>query len=67
MPNTPKDTAVNVRLPSDLHDELCESARTNDRSVAAEIRMAVRSWLETNAILRDPSTMSALAEGLADA
>jgi predicted transcriptional regulator len=34
----------NIRLPRDLHDEIIEIARENDRSGEAEIRMALREW-----------------------
>lgn len=39
-------TSVETRLPRDLYERLVEKARVNERSVAAELRRAVRVYLE---------------------
>lgn len=36
---------VLVRLPSEMYNQLREQARAEDRTVAAEMRRAVRSYL----------------------
>lgn len=40
---------VGTMLPADMAAELRASARTNERSVAAEIRKALRAWLDDTA------------------
>jgi hypothetical protein len=36
---------VGALFPTDLHRDLCEQAEANDRSVSAELRRAVSSYL----------------------
>lgn len=43
------DVAIVVRLPHDLRDALKERAATEDRSVASLLRMAARTYLESEA------------------
>jgi predicted DNA-binding protein len=40
---------VLVRLPKDMYEQLKSQANMEDRTVAAEVRRAVRSHLETSA------------------
>lgn len=37
---------LTVRLPARLHEELCEQAASEDRSVASLIRIAIRTYLK---------------------
>jgi len=41
----PLDRLVQVKLPSDLYDELVEWAREGDRTVNQEVRRALRKYL----------------------
>ena len=43
------DVVIVVRLPHDLRDALKERAATEDRSVASLLRMAARTYLESEA------------------
>lgn len=36
----------NLRLPKDLHDEVADLAKRNERSIEAEIRVALRQHVE---------------------
>jgi len=42
----PRDTFLNVRFERSTHRQLAALARRNDRTLAAEIRVAVRDHLE---------------------
>ena len=48
MPRTPRihDEAIRFRMPRDLSEELRRLARSQERSVAAEIRLALSNHLE---------------------
>ncbi|HUW14483.1 MAG TPA: hypothetical protein VM537_32480 [Anaerolineae bacterium] len=37
--------AVLLEMPKSLHDKLVAAALAHDRSIRAEIRMAIRAWL----------------------
>lgn len=41
--------AMTVRLPKTLHSALVKTAKRNDRSVAAELRVAIDSYLAQQA------------------
>lgn len=41
------EVAMTVRLPKALHEKLARSAKRNERSVAAELRVAVDAHLQT--------------------
>lgn len=45
----PQEKLVKAMVPADLVDRLREQARTNDRSLAAEVRQALRKHLEAAA------------------
>jgi len=38
---------VLIRLPNDLYEQLKNQARGEDRTIAAEVRRALRQYLET--------------------
>jgi Arc-like DNA binding domain len=46
MATNPNDVVVTLRLPRELHDEIRKSARENERSAAAELRLAARKHVE---------------------
>jgi hypothetical protein len=49
QPSAPvNDVALVVRLPHDLRDALKERAAAEDRSLASLLRMAARTYLETD-------------------
>ena len=41
----PKPKQIPIQLPSELRVQLEQRARSNERSIAAEIRLACRAWL----------------------
>ena len=41
-----KDVFFNIRLRREMHREICELAKRNERTVAAEIRIALRRHLD---------------------
>ena len=43
---TEEDQFVTVRMPTSMRDDLRELAKRNDRTLAAEIRLAIRERLE---------------------
>lgn len=46
MEKTTELVQVNTRIESDLQRRLADRAKAADRSVAAEIRKAIRAWVE---------------------
>lgn len=46
IPSAPKTTLVTTRLEEDAHAELYRRALLADRTIAAELRRAVRFYLE---------------------
>lgn len=46
METTAELVQVNTRIESDLQRKLIERAVAADRSVAAELRQAIRAWVE---------------------
>lgn len=53
MKPPPVTRALTVRWPSDLHDRLRRTAERNDRTVNAEVRIAVREHLEREAAINE--------------
>lgn len=43
----PKEVFMTVRLDETTHEQLKQRAAENDRTMAAEIRQALRAYLET--------------------
>ena len=37
-----------LKMPQSLVDEIRVAAQQNDRSVSAEVRLAIQAWLQTN-------------------
>lgn len=48
---------VNTRIERELQERLAERAASSERSVAAELRLAIRAWVEE----RDSETTEAAA------
>ncbi len=46
---------TSVMLPAELHDQLSEQARDAERSLAAEIRLAVREYVRNEPAQRHPT------------
>ena len=46
MPDVTQTEVVQVRMPVDMLDRLREMARENERTIAAEVRMAIRGYLK---------------------
>jgi predicted DNA-binding protein len=44
-----RDVFFNIRLKPEMHERLSTLAKKNERTIAAEIRMAVRQHLEEQA------------------
>lgn len=38
--------SINLRMPDDLHDEMHEVAKSEYRSLTAQINLALREWLD---------------------
>ncbi len=47
----PKEGSVTARLPFDLIERLREIAVANDRTLSAEIRIAVRNYVRTEDVV----------------
>lgn len=46
MTPTAETVHVATRVPKDLVDDLRDLARASERSTAAEIRLAIKAWVE---------------------
>lgn len=46
MSTTVKTVQVAAVVPKDLADEIRDMARASERSTAAEIRLAIRAWVD---------------------
>ena len=44
---TGEDKFLTIRVPADDHKALAELAKRNERTIAAEVRLAIRAALET--------------------
>ena len=42
----PKDREVSLRMPADLYDELQKLGDDAERNLSAEIRLALKDWVE---------------------